>query len=83
MISVVKVRWNKQQKRATCFATLLESELLRVLPPNNRTCLATNEVISSSEKFWQEVDSSSLFCNSVHMLRVLPAQRKLALQQVT
>ena len=83
MISVLKVRWNRQQKRATCFATLLQSELLRVLPPNNRTFLATNEVISSSETFWQKVDSSSLFCNSVHMLRVLPAQGKLVLQQVT
>ena len=84
MISLVKIRWNRQQKRATCFATLLQSELLRVLPPNNRTCLATNEVISSSEKFWQKVDSSSLFCNDVpHMLRVLTAQGKLVLQQVT
>ena len=84
VISLVKIRWNRQQKRATCFATLLQSELLRVLPPNNRTCLATNEVISSSEKFWQKVDSSSLFCNNVpHMLRVLTAQGKLVLQQVT
>ena len=84
MISLVKIRWNRQQKRATCFATLLKSELLRVLPPNNRTCLATNEVISSSKKFWQKVDSSSLFCNNVpHMLRVLTAQGKLVLQQVT
>lgn len=37
VISVVKVRWNRHQKRATCFETLLQSELLRVLPPNNQT----------------------------------------------
>ena len=57
--------------------------MLRMLPPKNQTCLATNVFVSSSEKFWQKVDSSFLFCNSVHMLRVLPAQGKLVLQQVT
>ena len=57
--------------------------MLPMLPPKNQTCLATNEFVSSCEKFWQKVDSSSLFCNSAHMLCVLPSQGKLVLQQVT
>ena len=47
-------------------------EMLRVLPPTNQTCLATNQVVAGCEKLLQKVES-----------RILPAQGKFALRQVT
>ena len=47
--------------------------MLLVLPPTNQTCLGTNQVVAGCEKFLQNV------C----MLRVLLAQSKLVLQEVT
>ena len=49
--------------------------MLRVLPPTNQTCLATNQVVVNSEKFLQKLKSSSAFCNKkCTCLRALLAQ---------
>ena len=45
---VYEVRKNGQQKRAICFATLLQIELksnVARLPATNQTCLATNQLV--------------------------------------
>ena len=47
-------------------------------------CLATNQVLPGCTNVLQKVQSSSTFCNKICiMLRVLPAQGKLVLQEVT
>ena len=59
--------------------------MLHVLPPTNQACLETNLVVAGCEKFLQKVESSSVyfFPQNLYMVRVLPAQGKLVLQQVT
>ena len=58
--------------------------MLRVLPPTNQTCLATNQFIVGCEKFLQNVEGGSTFLEqNLYMSCVLPAQGKLVLQQVT
>ena len=49
----VKIRKIRPQKRAPCFATLLQTSwkaVLRVLPPTNQTCLATNQDVAGCKK---------------------------------
>ena len=49
-----------------------------------QTCLPTNRVVAGCEKMVQKVASSSTFLQqNLYMLRVLPAQDELVLQQVT
>ena len=49
-----------------------------------QTCLPTNRVVAGCEKMAQKVASSSTFLQqNLYMLRVLPAQDELVLQQVT
>ena len=49
-----------------------------------QTCLATNQVVAGCENLLQKVESSSTFGDEIfYMLRVLPAQDRLVLQQVT
>ena len=39
--------------------------MMRVLPPTNQTCLATNQVAVGCEKLLQKVVSISNFCNKI------------------
>lgn len=39
--------------------------MLRVLPPSNQICLATNQFVAGCEKFLQKVESSSIFYNKI------------------
>ena len=57
--------------------------MLRVLPPTNQTCLATNQFVAGCEMFLQKVESSSIFCNKIwlYLLRFSPTLGKLVLQQ--
>ena len=49
-----------------------------------QTCLPTNRVVAGCEKMVQKVARSSTFLQqNLYMLRVLPAQDELVLQQVT
>ena len=46
----LKLQWSSQQKRATCFATLLQNELksdVCAFFAHVQTCLATNQVVES------------------------------------
>lgn len=56
--------------------------MLRVLPPTNQTCPATNEVVAGWEKLSQKVETTSTFCSKLfmYMLRGLLAQGKLVLR---
>ena len=55
--------------------------MLRVLPPTNQTCPATNEVVAGWEKLLQKVETTSTFCSKLlYMLRVSLAQGKLVLR---
>ena len=46
-------------------------EMLRVLPPTNQTCLATNQVVAGCEKLLQNIEGGSTFLKqkSVHVVR--------------
>ena len=56
--------------------------MLRVLPPTNQTCPATNEVVAGWEKLLQKVETTSFLCSNLfmYMLRVSLAQGKLVLR---
>ena len=47
--------------------------MLRISPPTSQTCLATNQVVASCEKFLQKVESSSSFASNWYILCVLLA----------
>ena len=55
-LSSLKVRKNGQQKRASCFATLLQNELNGDVAPEfyhpHQTGLATNQVVNRFEREW-------------------------------
>ena len=59
--------------------------MLRVLPPTNQTCLATNQVVAGCEKLLQNIESGSTFLNKICTCRAFyrHAQGKFVLQQVT
>ena len=51
--------------------------MLRIIPPTSQTCLATNQVVASCEKFLQKVESSSSFASKlVHTTRSTSLPRR-------
>ena len=60
--------------------------MLRVLPRTNQTCLATNQFVQCCQLL-QKVESTWVYFyllqQNLYMLRLLPAQGKLVLQQLT
>ena len=68
-----------QQKRATCFATLLQSELNSAfLHPRKQTCPATDQVVESCEKVFQKVETSSTLEQNLYMSSVLSCMASTA-----
>ena len=54
-----------QQKRATCFATLLQNELngeVARFANHIQTFFVTNRIVAGCETLLQKVESSSTFC---------------------
>ena len=59
---------NRQQKRATCFAALLQNELksdVARFTSHVQTCPVTNHLVSGSEIVLQKVESSCTFFNKI------------------
>ena len=58
---------------------------MRVLPPSNQTCLATNQLVAGCEKLLQRRDCNSTFAaQSVHVARFTdPRQTCLVARGVT
>ena len=60
----VKVRQKGRQKHATCFSTLLQNEMNNdFVPPTNKTCHTTNQLVAGCEKLLQRIGRSSNICN--------------------
>ena len=69
------------------FAALLQNELksnVEHFTTYVQTCLAANEVAAGCENVLQKLESTFPFCKkNLYILRVLPAQGKPVLPQVT
>ena len=69
----LKLWLNGQQKRAACFATLLQNQLnshVARFTSHKSTCLEPNQVDAVCEKFLQKGDSSTFATKSVHVTRL-------------
>ena len=74
----VEVRSNGQQKRAICFATLLQNEFncdVSRFTSHVQAYLATIQVIADCKNLLQKVKSGPIFFlqKNLYLLRVLPA----------